>query len=159
MSDELITEEMQKFLLNKIFISVATSDLSSQPNVAPKFVVRIDKDFIYIADYVIGKTFQNLKINPKVSLSTFDVKTLERWQINGTVTIITKGPLYKKLLKEMVRQQVHHSARRIIEEVEGVQKYDYYEIMFPEKAVIFKVKCENIVKIGMTGKLQSKTAK
>ena len=105
------------------------------------------------------KTFQNLKINPKVSLSTVDMKTLQGWQVNGTATIITKGPQYKKLLKVMIQQEVHHSTRRIIEDVDGIQKYDNYEVMFPEKVVMFKIKCENITKIGTTGKLQTQWTK
>lgn len=156
MPDILITEKMQKFLLNKEFISVGTSDLNSQPNAAPKFVIKIDDGFIYLADYVIGRTFRNLKINPRVSLSAIDMKTLEGYQINGTARIITKGPQYKKLLKVMVDREVHHSAQRVIEDVRGIQKYDNYEVMFPEKVVIFKIKCEGVTTIGPTGKLQRK---
>ena len=155
----LMSEEVKAFLMNKEFVSVRTSDLSSHPNAAPKYIIKIDNGFIYLADYVIGRTFQNIKINPKVSLSTIDMKTLEGWQINGSVTIIDRGPQYMKLLKAMAEQEVRHSARRIIEDVRGLQKYDSYEIQFPEKVVIFKIKCEKITKIGITGKLQSEMVK
>ena len=137
-----IVEKLKKFLLNKEFISAGTSDLMSQPNAAPKYIIKIDNVYIYLADYVIGQTFQNLKINPKISLSTIDMKTLEGWQINGVAKIITKGPQYKKLLKVMVEQEVHHSARRIIEDVRGGQGSDVYETQFPERVAIFKVKCK-----------------
>ena len=153
MPNTLITEDLQKFLLNKEFVSVGTADLSGRPNAVPKFVIKVDKDFIYLGDYVKGTTFRNLKINPRVSISTIDMKRLHGWQINGTAAIITKGPQYKKLLKAMIEQEVHHSARRIIEDVQGAQKCDNYEIMFPEKVVIFKIKCESITRIGSTGKL------
>ncbi len=154
MPDLLISEKLKSFLLNKGFVSVGTSDLRCQPNAAPKYIIKIDNDLIYLADYVIGRTFRNLRVNPKVSLSTIDMKTLEGWQINGVVEIITKGPHYKRLLKVMAEQEARHSARRIIEDIRGSQKYDSYEIQFPEKAVMFKVKCEKITKIGITGKLQ-----
>ncbi len=153
MQNPLITEEMQKFLLNKEFVSVGTSNLSGRPNSAPKFVIKVDKDFIYLGDYVLGTTFRNLKVNPRASISTIDMKTLHGWQINGAVAIITKGPQYKKLLKTMIEQEVRHSARRVIEDVQGIQKCDNYEVTFPEKVVIFKIKCESITKIGSTGKL------
>ena len=153
-SKMLITENLKKFLLNKGFISVGTSDLSGQPNAVPKYIVEIDNGFIYLADYVIGKTFQNLKINPKISLSTIDIKTLEGLQINGVAKIITKGPLYKKLLKAMVEQEVHHTAKRIVEEVRGEKKSDAYEMQFPERVVMLKVKCKKITKISITGNLK-----
>jgi uncharacterized pyridoxamine 5'-phosphate oxidase family protein len=150
----LIAENLKKFLLNKGFVSVGTSDLSGQPNAVPKYIVEVDKGFIYLADYVIGKTFQNLKINPRISLSTIDVKTLEGLQINGVAKIITKGLQYKKLLKAMVEQEVHHTAKRIIEDVRGGQKTTAYEVQFPERVVMLKVKCEKITKIGITGNLK-----
>ena len=150
----LIAESMKKFLLNKGFVSVGTSDLNGQPNAVPKYIVEVDKGYIYLADYVIGKTFQNLKINPKISISTINLETLEGLQINGVTKIITKGPLYKKLLKAMVEQEVHHTARRIIEDVQGGQKTSAYEVQFPGRVAMFKVKCEKITKIGITGNLQ-----
>ena len=150
----LMAENMKKFLLNKGFVSVGTSDLSGQPNAVPKYIVEIDNGFIYLADYVIGQTFKNLKINPKISLSTIDIKTLEGLQINGEAKIITKGPLYKKLLKAMVKQEVRHTAKRIIEDVKGVQKSDAYEVQFPERVVMFKVRCKKITKISIAGNLK-----
>jgi predicted pyridoxine 5'-phosphate oxidase superfamily flavin-nucleotide-binding protein len=150
----LMLEDLKKFLLNKGFVSAGTCDLKGQPNAAPKYVIKIEGGFIYLADYVMGLTFRNLKINPRISISTLDIKTLQGWVINGTVKIITKGPQYKKLLKAMAAQEVRHSARRIIEDVKGLRNYDSYEMSFPEKVVIFKVKCEKITKIGIDGKLQ-----
>ena len=125
----------------------------------PKYIIKIDDGFIYLADYVMGKTFQNLKVNPKISLSTIDMKTLEGWRINGTVRIMTRGAQYKILSKTMINLEVHNTARRVIEDVQGVQKHNVYEVSFPKKVVILKVKCENITKIGITGKLQSKNRK
>jgi predicted pyridoxine 5'-phosphate oxidase superfamily flavin-nucleotide-binding protein len=150
----IIAEDIKKFLINKGFLSIATADLNGQPNAVPKYIVEINNDFLYLADYVIGKTFQNLKINPKISLSTIDLKTLEGLQINGVATIITKGPKYKKLLKAMVEQEVHHSANRIVENVRRGRKSGTFELEFPDKVVMIKVKCEKITKIGISGNLK-----
>ena len=159
MPNILITEKLKKFLLTKEFVSAGTSDLSGQPNAVPKYIIKIDSSLIYLADYVIGKTFQNLKVNPKISLSTIDMKTLEGWRINGTVRMMTRGAQYKMLSKTMIDLEVHNTARRVIEDVQGVQKHNVYEVSFPKKVVILKVKCEKVTKIGITGKLQSKRLK
>jgi hypothetical protein len=87
------------------------------------------------------------------------MNTLEGWQINGTVKIITEGPEYKKLSKTMIDMEVHHTARRIIEDVQGIQKHNFFEVSLPKKVVIFKVKCTKITKIGITGDLQVKRIK
>lgn len=155
----LIAEELKKFLLRKEFVSAGTSDLSGQPNAAPKYIIKIDSGFIYLADYVIGRTFQNLKVNPKISLSTIDMKTLEGWQINGIASIMTKGAQYKKLSKTMIEMEVHNTARRVVEDVQGIQKHNVYEVSLPKEVIIFKVKCEKITKIGISGNLQVERAK
>jgi predicted pyridoxine 5'-phosphate oxidase superfamily flavin-nucleotide-binding protein len=155
MPNILITEDLKKFLLTKEFVSAGTADLNGQPNAVPKYIIKIDNGFIYLADYVIGTTFQNLKVNPKISLSTIDMKTLEGWRINGIVRIMTKGAQYKRLSKTMIDLEVHNTTRRVIEDVQGVQKHNVYEVSFPKKVVILKVKCEKVTKIGISGKLQS----
>jgi len=112
---------------------------------------------------VVNTTLFNLhgdqEIGPEpvaviIAGTSIDTKTLEGLQINGVAKIITKGPLYKKLLKAMVEQEVHHTARRIVEDVQGAQRSDAYEVQFPERVVMLKVKCKKITKIGITGNLK-----
>ena len=154
----LIPEDLKKFLLDKGFVSAGTCDLDGQPNAVPKYIIKIEDGFIYLADYVIGRTSKNLKINPRISLSTIDMNTLESWQINGAASMITDKAQHKRLLKAMIGQEVRHSAKRVMEDVRGTQKYDSYQVSFPEKVVIFKVRCEKITKISITGKLHIERA-
>ncbi len=154
MPEMLMTIKMQKFLMGSEFVNVGTCDLNGQPNSVPKFIIGVDDDYIYLGDYVIGMTSRNLKVNPRVSISVTDMEALEGYRINGVATILTKGKEYKKLMKEMVKQQVRHSARRIIEDVRGNKSHNNYEVSFPEKVVIFKIKCESITKISITGEVQ-----
>ena len=44
----LITENLKKFLLNKGFVSVGTSDLSGQPNAVSKYIIKIDTQDIKV---------------------------------------------------------------------------------------------------------------
>jgi predicted pyridoxine 5'-phosphate oxidase superfamily flavin-nucleotide-binding protein len=156
MANVLLTEEIRYFLENKEFINIATCDFSNRPNVAPKFVVKIEGDFIYLADYVIGRTFENLKVNPRVSLSTVNIDTLVGYQVNGSAEIIDKGAQHRKLLKNVADKQIDFSVKRIIEGVHAEKKYKSFEVTFPEKVVILKIKVEEIVEIGPTGKLARK---
>ncbi len=84
-----------EFLKTREFVSVATADFEGNPNAAPKFLLKVEGDFIYLIDYIIGRTWENISINPKVSLSFMDPETLFGYQINGTVDIINKGKVYE----------------------------------------------------------------
>ena len=65
----MLTEKISDFLKRRSFISVATCDFNGRPNAVPKFLLKIDDDYIYLVDYTFGRTYENLKINSKVSLA------------------------------------------------------------------------------------------
>jgi predicted pyridoxine 5'-phosphate oxidase superfamily flavin-nucleotide-binding protein len=154
---QIVTEQIRYFLEKKEFINVGTCDFSGRPNVAPKFIAAVKGSFIYLADYVFGKTFNNLKINPRVSLSTIDLDNLTGYQINGTVRILLKGGNeYKKVLQTMRKKQVDFSVSRLIEGVQREKKYTTFEVTLPEKVCFFKIMVHEIVEIGITGKLLRK---
>jgi predicted pyridoxine 5'-phosphate oxidase superfamily flavin-nucleotide-binding protein len=156
MPADLINPTIKGLLERQEFINVATSDFNSRPNVAPKFLIKAQGDFIYLFDHVAGRTFQNLKINPRLSLSVVDMSTLIGYQLNVRVKIIEEGPGYHKLLDEAKRKEVDLSVKRLIEGVRYAKAHKTFEVEFPDRGVIFEVKIEEVVEIGTTGKLRRK---
>ncbi|MDD5584171.1 MAG: pyridoxamine 5'-phosphate oxidase family protein [Candidatus Omnitrophica bacterium] len=153
-STAIAITQVAEILQNKEFVSVATCDNSCRPNVAPKFLLKSINNCIYLADYVIGRTYRNLKDNPRASLSIMDFNTLIGYQINGSVTLISKGPAYRSLLKEFERGKIQFSAKRLIEGVKREKKYKGFELEFPEKIVIYKIDVNEIVRIGIKGNVE-----
>lgn len=147
-------QKINKLLKNREFISVATCDLSGKPNAAPKLLLKLENNFIYLVDYTIGMTWQNLKVNPRVSLSAIDTDTLVGYQINGTVGIIAEGGEYDKILNEVTEREISLSTKRIIEGVSSGRKHNNFELGLSGRFVIFKVKIEEIVEIGPRGELK-----
>lgn len=150
----LLTEEMRRFLEKKEFIDVGTCGSLSKPNVAPKFLIKVEGDYIYLADYVFGRTVANLKRNSRVSLSTINLATLTGYQINGIARIISSGLEFKKLMKEMQGRQVRLSASRLIEGLHKETKYKDFEVTLPEKVCVFKIRINEVAEIGKSGKVQ-----
>ncbi|MDD4980731.1 MAG: pyridoxamine 5'-phosphate oxidase family protein [Candidatus Omnitrophica bacterium] len=150
----MLSVKITKLLKNRAFISVATADFNGQPNAAPKFFLKLENNFIYLADYTIGKTWENLKVNPCVSLSFMEPDTLIGYQINGAVEIIDKGPEYDKMMSEFREREVDLSAKRIIEGLYRGRGHETFELTFPERVVIFKIKLKDIAEIGPRGDLR-----
>lgn len=142
------------FLRKREFISVGTCDFEGNPNVAPKLLLKIEGQYIYLIDYIAGRTFTNLKVNPKVSLAFFDIDTLTGYQINGPVEIMENGPVHDKLLKELFAKKVELSVKRIIEGVNKEKGHGAFEMSLPEKVVIFEIQAKEIVEISSSGKLE-----
>lgn len=156
MTERLLNKEVRGFLKNKEFVSVGTCDFDGRANVAPKFLLKIENDHIYLADYVIGRTWKNLKVNPKASLSTVNMDILTGYQINGPVEIIDKGSEYKLLMEEFREKRIQLSVARIIEGVRTKEKHRTFQTAFSEKVVIFKIRVEEIVEIVPSGELKRK---
>ena len=150
------TEKAIDLIKKREFVSVATSDLENNPNAAPKFVLKLDRHFIYFVDYIMGITYRNLVMNPKASLSFYDPETLKGYQLNGPVEIIEKGPVFKKIFGEMNARKISLTAKHIIEEIRGESKHESFEMVMPEKFVILKMCINQVTEINPTGEVVRK---
>lgn len=146
-------EKLARFLKNRTFVNLATADKSAQPNAVPKFFLKFEPPHIYLIDYTIAKTVDNLKANPRASIPLADVENLEGYRINGSVELIEEGPVFQALSEELSKKLVHLSADRIIEAVRTGKKSKLFEMELPDKFVAIKFKIEDIVKIGPRGDL------
>jgi predicted pyridoxine 5'-phosphate oxidase superfamily flavin-nucleotide-binding protein len=150
----LINEDMQFFLKKKEYLYIATSNPDGTPNVAPKFLIKTDGDFVYLADFVFGRTYANLLTRPKTSLSVINMDSLTGYQINGTAEILDCGEEFEKIIEDLNKREVQFSAKRLIEGVKQEKKVENFELTFPERLVVFKIAVEEIVKIHHQGKLE-----
>jgi predicted pyridoxine 5'-phosphate oxidase superfamily flavin-nucleotide-binding protein len=150
-------QQIINILRNRKFIYLATSDFSSRPNAAPKFLLFAEGDFIYAVDYVLGRTYRNLKINPQVSIPLINLDTLVGYQINATAEIIDKGRHFEQLLDKLQQKTIKFSAQRVIAGVQKQKQSKYFEVMLSEVVVIFKMRINEIVKIGPMGSLKKES--
>ena len=151
-------KDIRALIESREFINVASCDLEAKPNAAPKFLLKVEGSYIYLVDYVIGRTFRNLRINPSASLSFIDNNTLIGYQLNGKVEIIEAGVEYEKILKELQHKQIDLSIKRVIEGVTKGQSHKSFEVTSPEKFVILKLKVEELVEIRPSGILNREKA-
>ena len=150
----MITRKINEFLKTREFISIATCDFEGRPHAAPKFLLKVEDNFIYLVDYSNGRTWENLKVNPRAALSFFDTDNLVGYQINGSVEIIDKGADYDKIMHELRRKEIDLSIKRIIEGVSTGKKHESFEVGLPEHVVVFKVKIEEVAEITPRGELK-----
>lgn len=150
----MITKKINEILKGREFISVATCDFNGRPNVAPKFFLKLEDNYIFLVDYVFGSTFNNLKINPRASLSVMDTDSLKGYQINGSVEVVDRGELYDKISDEVKKKAMSLATERIIKGIHREQRHESFELSFPDRIAIFKVKIEEVVEIDSSGKLK-----
>ena len=154
----MLTKTASDFLKTREFVSVATCDLKGRPNAVPKLILKIEGNFIYLVDYTFGRSYENLKINPRVSLSFVNTDNLKGYQVNGSVEIIEKGPAYENIAGELVQKEISLSTDRIIKGLNTGKHHENFEVAIPEKFVIFKVKMEEAVELDYSGGIKREKA-
>jgi general stress protein 26 len=152
-----ITEEIARLLEKRQFVSVATAAPDGQPNTVPKFFFRAKGDFIYLIDYVLGKTIMNLEKNPRVSISFMDMDSLEAYRLNGMAKMIAEGKVFKKILQEWDKKLIQMATTRVIEGVQTGKSHGHYELEMGEKFMILKIKITHVVKVGRKGDIWQET--
>ncbi|MFA5159756.1 MAG: pyridoxamine 5'-phosphate oxidase family protein [Candidatus Omnitrophota bacterium] len=152
-----ITEKLKEILEKREFVSIATVGRDGQPNSVPKFFYRGKGNFLYLLDYVVGKTISNLRENPKASVSFMDLDTLEAYRLNGTARIIERGPVFDAVLKGWDKKLVKLSTDRVIEAVRTGKRRGHYEIEMTEHLAVIKIRIETVIKVGRRGDIWEET--
>ncbi|MCX5701061.1 MAG: pyridoxamine 5'-phosphate oxidase family protein [Candidatus Omnitrophica bacterium] len=149
-----MNKKIHSLLKSREFVSVATCDFDGLPNAAPKFLLKIEDNFVFLVDYTIGKTARNLRVNPKISISFMDTDSLIGYQLNGSVKVIDSGGEYELFVRDLLQKEIDLSARRIVEGVTKEKSHKSFELSIPDTFVIFKVKIEEVVEMSSSGILR-----
>jgi hypothetical protein len=163
--EKISTQEKENLLKNFLpflsqgrFINVASCSLERMPSVAPKLIAKTHKNIIYLIDYIYGRTYSNLKTNPRVSVSFFDDRTFTGYQLNGSVEILEDGEEFERLSEEFQAIKTNLTVEHILFNIRSGEKAKPLEFSLPKKFAILKLKIVEIIEISSSGSLKSKLA-
>ncbi|MGE5309007.1 MAG: pyridoxamine 5'-phosphate oxidase family protein [Deltaproteobacteria bacterium] len=152
----LLSESLRQFLRTAEFLYVATVYDGGKPYVAPKFLISVECDTLFLADFVLGKTWDNLSRQPVLSLAVLNYDTLEGFQLNGTARLLRKGKEYDRLIGLLEQREISLTADRVLASLEANRKSKMVEIAFPKDFGIIRADIGDILTIGCGGKLESR---
>jgi predicted pyridoxine 5'-phosphate oxidase superfamily flavin-nucleotide-binding protein len=90
-----ITEDMKRVAEAAGGWAVASANREGELNVVPiGFGKVISDDEILLVKIFEGKTWDNIRANPKVAVSIWDMRSLNGYQFKGNTTIETSGPIF-----------------------------------------------------------------
>ncbi len=90
-----LTDEM-KDLLKDNLCYIATASPDGVPCVAPKSCRFTDDGRLYYIEWAGKLTYDNLKANPRIAISTCSHDKKTSYRIMGKAEILTSGPLFEK---------------------------------------------------------------
>lgn len=147
-------QEFRKLLHKVQFLHVATVSRDGQPNAVPKLILTVDDDAVYLVDCTIGKTWENLRRDPKVSLSFVDEESLKGYQINGNAVVLESEKITPELRKLLEEKEVALTVKRILSGIHTKKKHEDFEMGMSDKFVVFKIDLLEVVEVGYKGNLQ-----
>jgi len=124
---------------------VGTVNSRGLPNLSLKGVVRVDPDgHIYFFDLFRGKTHANLKKNPSVAISVFNIHDFKGYQFQGRAEVIEASPLFDELAAHWAAKKRTLFTQRIVENVRRGFSHGRSESHFPHPRYLVRVEVEKI---------------
>jgi predicted pyridoxine 5'-phosphate oxidase superfamily flavin-nucleotide-binding protein len=84
-----ITEEVKEVVGKAKGFAVATATKGGEPNVVP-----LSETEVLLVDVFMKKTEENIKANPRVAISVWDMETYTGYQFKGSARIETSGSVF-----------------------------------------------------------------
>ena len=109
-----ITDEMKDIASKAKGWAVATATKDGIPNVVPiGFGKVLSENQILLMDVFMKKTEENIKANPKVAASVWDMEGMKGYQFKGDAKIETSGKVFDEgvqMVKSMMPQLTSKAA-------------------------------------------------
>jgi len=140
------TSEMEKMLLDSGVAVVATASPEGVPNAALKSVISVSREegTIGFLDLFDGKTSRNLKANPNLSLSVFNLHEYAGYQFTGTARIAKEGNICPETLGKWQKKRWRLISQRIQRNVRQGFSGGGSEAALPAPRALISLKVENI---------------
>ncbi len=145
---KILPDEVVYILQKQSFVIVSTIDKDGVPHASCKGVVKIDRDKneIYLLDLYKAKTYENLKQNPKVSITTVDEHKFRGYCIKGRAKAIKEDKLRSHIVKAWEERITRRVTDRILKNVRGERGHSRHpEILLPEPKYLIIVEVKEIV--------------
>lgn len=96
----ILTDDMQRIVLEQRLGFVATVCPDGTPNLSPKGTATVwDDDHLVFADLASPGTVGNLRSNPWIEINVVDPVVRKGYRFKGTAKVIERGPVFDRALE------------------------------------------------------------
>lgn len=142
-----LTDEVIQFLHNQGCVIVSTIDRFGMPHNACKGVVEIKHDGeIYLLDLYKGRTYANLKGNPKISITAVDEHSFKGYCLKGKARLIPKEELKGQIIRAWEDKLTSRITRRVLKNIHEEKGHPHHpEVLLPKPEYLILMRVERIV--------------
>jgi len=147
---KILTEDIIHFFQRQGFVIVSTVDANQCPHNSCKGIVHMDADgSIYLLDLYKNKTYENLKANPRISITAVDEHKFNGYCLKGRARLIPDKKIKSHIIKAWEDKITGRVTRRVLKELrEGEGHPRYPEISLPKPEYMIVMKVEEVIDLA-----------
>lgn len=142
-----LAEEIVQFLLNQGFVVVSTLDKDGNLHSSCKGIVKIEPaGLVYLLDLYRGRTHDNLKRNPHISITAVDEHKFMGYCLKGKAKILPESELKSQIIKAWEDRIILRVTRRILKNLREEKGHPRHpEALLPQPQYLIIAKVEEII--------------
>lgn len=142
-----VPDEVIQFFQNQGFVIVSTIDKNGRPHSSCKGIIKISQEGrVYLLDVYLKDTYDNLRRNPKMSITAVDEHRFKGYCLKGKARPLGRGRFSPEIIKaweERVTGRITHRLLKNIHEEKGHPSHP--EALLPEPKYMVVMDVESIV--------------
>lgn len=142
-----LSDEIIQFFQAQGYVVVSTVDNSGSVHNSCKGIVQINRNGeVYLLDLYKGKTFQNLKVNPNLSITAADEHRFLGYCLKGKAKTITEEAIGPELMKAWEDRITGRLSRRLIKNIREEKGHPRHpEVLLPHPQYLIALEVEEII--------------
>ncbi len=131
----------------QIFATLGTCSKGLAPHNSPKIILTFKRPFLYLIEHHKGYSFRNIKENPRVSISTFNLSRMTGFHLYGKAKIIGKGAIFSRLIRKFQKRKIELCTHEVIEAVKGRPGLQLRNFICLDPVLIYKIQLTKVTAI------------
>lgn len=143
-----LPREIIRFFEKQGFVIIATIDRDGGIHAVAKGIVGIEENGkVFLIDLYEGRTFENLKRNPKVSITAVDEHKFEGYNLKGHAKVVEEEKFEDHIVKAWQDRIVKRITNRILKNIKSEKRLTGHhpEARMPSPKYLIEVDVEEIV--------------
>lgn len=143
----MIEHDIVQFFHNQHFTVISTIDKNGYPHNSCKGIVEIDESGkVYLLDLYMARTYENLKNNPRISITAINEHKFIGYCLKGKAKIVPKSEVTKRILKLWDDRITSRISHRLLKNMHGEKGYGAHpEALLPRPEYLIEVDIEEII--------------
>ncbi|MCM8773894.1 MAG: pyridoxamine 5'-phosphate oxidase family protein [Candidatus Omnitrophica bacterium] len=142
-----LNRDVVNFFERQGFVIVSTINPYGKIHCSAKGIVDIDeKGLIYIIDLYLGRTFNNLKNNPTISITAIDEHLFIGYTLIGKAKIVEGEKINSNIIMNWEERLIKRISKRVIRNIKDDRKNNLHpESHFPTPKYLIEMEVEDVV--------------